>query len=316
MPSLYTPKVSIVIPVYNGSNYLAEAIDSALAQTYENKEIIVVNDGSTDNGATEQIAKSYGDRIRYFSKENGGVSSALNYGIRQMTGEGFSWLSHDDLYTSEKVAHSVEALRKVQNRDIEKVLVYTDGILVKSDRSKIKGFRRYFKKERLYSGEEAALSMARKGALCGCCLLIHRTAFDAVGFFDETLRYSQDALMWYLLFLDGYDVYYSPHKDVMNRVHKLQVTHTRRELFYHDSLCVAKVIAPLFIKTKKPERLFRSYLRKLTRLDCPATVAYMSDFAREHRVLSKMSSAALKVDMLMGKWIVKAKNTVKKIILR
>ena len=64
------PKVSIVIPVYNGENYMKEAIDSALAQTYDNCEIIVVNDGSTDH--TDMIAKSYGHKIRYFSKDNGG----------------------------------------------------------------------------------------------------------------------------------------------------------------------------------------------------------------------------------------------------
>ena len=54
--------VTIVIPVYNGADYLAEAIDSALAQTYKNIDIVVVNDGSNDGGATERIAKSYGDR--------------------------------------------------------------------------------------------------------------------------------------------------------------------------------------------------------------------------------------------------------------
>jgi hypothetical protein len=75
----FRPRVSIIIPVYNGSNFLAEAIDSALAQTYQNTEVIVVNDGSTDRGATRAIAASYGDRIRYLEKENGGVASALNY---------------------------------------------------------------------------------------------------------------------------------------------------------------------------------------------------------------------------------------------
>jgi len=63
------PKVSIVIPVFNGSNYLKEAIESALAQTYKNLEVLVVNDGSSDGGQTEQIAQSYGGRIRYFQSQ-------------------------------------------------------------------------------------------------------------------------------------------------------------------------------------------------------------------------------------------------------
>ena len=66
----YQPKVTIIIPVYNGSNYVAQAIDAALAQTYNNCEIIVVNDGSRDDGASEAIALSYGDKIKYFLKEN------------------------------------------------------------------------------------------------------------------------------------------------------------------------------------------------------------------------------------------------------
>ena len=63
-----SPLVSIVIPVYNGSNYLKEAIESALAQTYENIEILVINDGSNDDNKTEDIAKSYGSKIKYLYK--------------------------------------------------------------------------------------------------------------------------------------------------------------------------------------------------------------------------------------------------------
>ena len=103
------PRVSIVIPVYNGANYLAQAIDSALAQTYSNVEVVFVDDGSTDGGETERVARGYGDRIRYLRKENGGVATALNAGIEVMTGEYFSWLSHDDLYLPEKVALQVQA---------------------------------------------------------------------------------------------------------------------------------------------------------------------------------------------------------------
>ena len=75
--------VSIVIPVYNGSNYLREAIDSALAQTYSPIEVLVINDGSTDQGATARIAQAYGDRIRYFEKENGGNNTLAFFTFRQ-----------------------------------------------------------------------------------------------------------------------------------------------------------------------------------------------------------------------------------------
>ena len=123
---MYQPKISIVIPAYNASNYLAEAIDSALAQTYPNVEIIVVNDGSKDEGATEQIALSYGDKIRYFSKENGGSSSALNMGIANMTGEWFSWLSHDDLYLPNKLERQIEYIHslKIDDRSLSEHIFF------------------------------------------------------------------------------------------------------------------------------------------------------------------------------------------------
>ena len=116
--SKLNPKVSIVIPVYNGSNFLKEAIDSALAQTYKNIEIIVVNDGSSDDGATEKIAKSYGDKIKYYKKENGGVATALNLGIKKMTGEYFSWLSHDDKYKTDKVKIQIKFMSKIKENNV------------------------------------------------------------------------------------------------------------------------------------------------------------------------------------------------------
>ena len=108
----FNPLVSIIIPVYNGENYVAEAIDSALAQTYDNIEIIVVNDGSEDR--TDEICKSYGNKIRYFKKENGGTSTALNLGIKNMNGEYFSWLSHDDKYYPNKIKRQAN-LDAIQN---------------------------------------------------------------------------------------------------------------------------------------------------------------------------------------------------------
>jgi len=108
------PKVSIVIPIYNGSNYMREAIDSALNQTYQNIEVIVVNDGSSDN--TEEIALSYGDKIRYYSKANGGVSTALNLGIQKMTGDYFCFLPHDDVFALDKIEKQIRVIKE-SNQD-------------------------------------------------------------------------------------------------------------------------------------------------------------------------------------------------------
>ena len=225
-------------------------------------------------------------------------------------------MSHDDLYTPEKIEHSIAALREQQLQTREKMIVYTDGLLVKSDRTKIKAMHKYFGKAGVFSGEEAAYSMARKGALCGCCLLINRRAFDDVGFFDETLRYSQDALMWYSLFLGGYSVCYSAYRDVLSRVHKLQVTNTRKDLFYHDSQYVAERIAPLFLKTECVRKLFFCYLKKLTRLNCPDTFEYMITFAKKHKALSQMDTVRLNLERIIGKIVSYIKAAIKIAILR
>lgn len=183
------PLVSIVIPVYNGSNYLAEAIDSALAQTYPNVEILVVNDGSKDGGKTEQIALSYGDRIRYFSKENGGVATALNLGIEQMCGDFFSWLSHDDLYTAEKISLQMKAFVGANNPNTVvycNYFVFTgdpaNGVRIKLAEIAPAGFRYWITAE---------------NALHGCTLLIPRAAFDACGRFREDLQTTQDYDLWF-----------------------------------------------------------------------------------------------------------------------
>lgn len=189
------PKVSIIIPVYNGSNYLQEAIDSALAQTYPNCEILVINDGSCDEGKTEAIALSYGDRIRYFKKENGGVASALNMGIRQMTGEYFSWLSHDDIYYPNKVKREVQAI--LASGDPMKLVqceydFYDEdtGTYTPTD------FSKTYTIEQLTNSVFSVLQLQ----IHACCALIHKSHFDRVGMFDEGLRTVQDIEMWFRLF--------------------------------------------------------------------------------------------------------------------
>lgn len=90
------PLISIIIPAYNVSEYIAGAVDSALAQTYPNIEIIVVNDGSNDGGKTKEILMGYGSDISYYEKPNGGLSSTRNYGVEKASGQYIMFLDGDD----------------------------------------------------------------------------------------------------------------------------------------------------------------------------------------------------------------------------
>jgi glycosyltransferase involved in cell wall biosynthesis len=178
MNNEFNPLVSIVIPVYNGANYMREAIDSALAQTYRNIEVLVINDGSKDGGATRDIALSYGNRIRYFEKDNGGVATALNLGIREMKGDYFSWLSHDDVYLPDKISIQVSFLKKQKNRD---AALYGDVVFINEKSEILKKFRvRHRKKNTLYS--------VLNGLINGCTLLIPKSFFFEISFFDEGLK--------------------------------------------------------------------------------------------------------------------------------
>ena len=126
-----SPLVSIIIPVFNGSNYLDQSIESALAQTYKDCEVLVINDGSNDNSQTKNIALKYGNKIRYFEKQNGGCASALNIGIKNMRGEYFSWLSHDDLYFPNKIQHQMNILLNIKDNKIP--VIYSGYEIIDKD---------------------------------------------------------------------------------------------------------------------------------------------------------------------------------------
>ncbi len=99
------PQVSVIIPAYNGSRYIQQAIESVLTQTYQNWELIIIDDGSTDN--TRQIVQQYGDQLRYFYQENQGVAAARNRGILEAKGEFIAFLDQDDWFLADKLAAQV-----------------------------------------------------------------------------------------------------------------------------------------------------------------------------------------------------------------
>ncbi|MDL2232651.1 glycosyltransferase [Ruminococcaceae bacterium OttesenSCG-928-L11] len=212
----FLPRVSIVIPVYNGANFLREAINSALAQTYSNIEVIVVNDGSDDGGETEKIALGYANKIRYFSKQNGGVGSALNVGIAEMTGEYFSWLSHDDMYGTDKIGKQIALLETLS----DKTTVISCGVRYVGQDGRETG--RYHAKD-FYNARQLSrpLFPLFHGCINGCTLLIHRSHFTRVGVFNETLPYTQDYDLWFRIMREA-SMAFHPCFLSMTRIHERQ----------------------------------------------------------------------------------------------
>jgi glycosyltransferase involved in cell wall biosynthesis len=210
----FRPPVSIVIPVYNGSDYLREAIDSALAQTYRDVEVLVVNDGSDDGGRTEATALSYGNGIRYFRKENGGVASALNLGIRKMKTAYFSWLSHDDIYLPRKVEREVAVLEE-----------YGRDAVAYSDYEVIDAFSRHvevFRAGRL-SAPQFRMLLITDTPVNGCTVLVPRGCFEQAGLFDERLKAAQDYDMWFRI-ARRYPFLHVPEVLLRSRIHAGQGT--------------------------------------------------------------------------------------------
>lgn len=212
---------SILVPTYNQAQYLSEALDSLLDQTCPDWEAIVVNDGSTDH--TEEVMRKYADidpRIRVFSKENGGVSTALNLGIGKAIGEWICWLSSDDLF------------------DIGKLQIHLDHI------NKHPEFRFHFTRfyvldedtktttEPIYIApkpEDRIISLLSGNIVHGITMATHSSVFENVGVFDERLRYAQDFDMW-LRIHSEYESLYIDEPTCTTRVHSGQGT-----FFFHDA---------------------------------------------------------------------------------
>ncbi len=209
------PTVTIVIPVYNGSNFLREAVDSALAQTHPRVEVLVVNDGSTDAGRTAAVARRYGDRIRYVEQENGGVAAALNTGVREMRGDYLSWLSHDDVYLPGKVAAQVARLAEAPPGSV----FFSDYEYIDAS-GRVTGVRRF-------RGNVAAMpvEIVTSDPVHGCTTLIPRSSLEAVGPFDVSLRTAQDYDMWSRL-ASRFPFVHVPEILLRSRIHGEQGTRT------------------------------------------------------------------------------------------
>ncbi|MEW6507364.1 MAG: glycosyltransferase [Bacteroidota bacterium] len=216
------PVFTVAVPTYNQAQYLGYALDSLINQSFPLWEAVVVNDGSTDN--TYEVMEKYAlcdSRIRIFHKENGGVATALNEGIRNAKGDWICWLSSDDLFEPDKLETHFDAI--IKNPEI-KFFHSHWYLLLEESQQKIAPPLWL----QIPLTEFQVTRFFWANYIHGNAIAVHRTVFDKVGLFDESLRQGQDFDMW-LRISSLFESFYIDKRTCITRIHKGQTTNSFAE---------------------------------------------------------------------------------------
>jgi glycosyltransferase involved in cell wall biosynthesis len=263
--------VSVIVPAYNQSRYLGEAIQSVLAQTYGDFEVIVVDDGSTDD--TRSVAAGFTDaRVRYVYQENRGLSAARNTGIRHARGPLLTFLDSDDLFLPEKLALLVAAL----DANPQVGLVAGQAVLI-DEHSRLVGevFDRGLPEDR----SELLLG----NPLHVGSVLLRREWQERVGFFDETLRSYEDWDMWLRLVRAGCEMRWVDRPVSLYRFHRAQMTRIGTQMTTATFAVLDKTYRSPDLPERWGARKEEAYSRAFLRAAAQAYTA--RDFARAQQYM-------------------------------
>ena len=180
--------MSVVIPAYNASEYIAASVSSVLAQTFSDFELIVINDGSPDTAALEAALKPYRDRIRYLRQDNAGVSSARNAGLRVAQGRFYAQLDADDAWEPDYLQSQLDFLE--QHPEIDLVYpnadVFTEGSITRLE----------FMDLCPSNGEATFENLVRQKCIVMTSVTARMEAIRKTGYFDESLVSCEDFDFW------------------------------------------------------------------------------------------------------------------------
>jgi teichuronic acid biosynthesis glycosyltransferase TuaG len=218
------PKVTIIIPFYN-DKYVPIAIQSALDQTYSNIEVIVVDDGSTEE--VDKI-QPYMEQITYIRKENGGTATALNYGIQHSTGEYIAWLSSDDMFLPHKIQVQMDYML-ANNAPVS----FSNYHLMDKDNQVFIPWcgKRFSPVNNLREVYEAFLTV---NPVNGCTIVIRKDILDTTGAFNPGFLYTHDYDLWFRILLSGFRMHYIDQPLIHFRSHEKSGTSRYQPQIVHE----------------------------------------------------------------------------------
>lgn len=246
--------VSVIMPAYNAGRYIAESVESVLRQSYSNLELVIVNDGSTDNTSAviTEYQNRYLDKIVYINKEkNEGTALTLNRAILESKGKYICWLSADDLFVEDTVESLVNYLESHKEYD----MAFSDFELIDSSSNFLRDS--FFKKD-IVELIKQEVYQPYKGLLItgciinGCTVIIPKTCFEVIGGFNHKYRYAHDYDMW-LRLASKFSIGYLNKVNVKNRTYPEQISQLGRNEIdaFHvlfDFLKSGDLCVKLFIK--------------------------------------------------------------------
>jgi glycosyltransferase involved in cell wall biosynthesis len=242
------PLVSIIMPAYNAEKFIAESIESVLAQTYTNWELLVVDDGSTDN--TKQIVEKFcaaDHRVKYFYQPNGKQGKARNNGLTHATGKYIAFLDSDDVWLPQKLETQ---LKEIEEKNVD--LVFAECIMFTGSVSESKKLmhsgKGYFK------GDEGLHKFLDHNQVpCSTVLVKKYVLQDAGGFTEnKAIPYAEDYHLWLRLLLQGFTFYGIETELAGYRLHPASSSHG-------DKLVISHVIEA-FQDIKNHYRSYKSLL--------------------------------------------------------
>ena len=240
--------VSVVLTCHNGARWISSAIESILAQTYKNFELLVIDDGSTDD--SKEIVSSYlcDERVHYIYQENRGFSAAVNKGIKESRGDLIGFVGQDDLWLPNKLELQAEYLSNHKDVDLAHSSYFAidpQGRIIRKRNAEIpNGSSKRKLVEKLFLGNFIGFET----------VLVKRKCFDKVGFFDERMVGFSDHDMW-LRIAGSFNIEgYVDLPLVKKREHELQLSKARIEAALKDEFLMVKKAIDLYPFLKRVER--------------------------------------------------------------